>query len=403
MWRLMFIKLRQSEQADKFDYCLITTATHSVFDGHSAFQTLANLFYIIENVYTDKLKKELIRQAKVANTIEETVIKHLENIQNIGSYNKLDGFKQPASFCVKDIQTDRKIYIPVDELNSSTNEVKGAFYSEIDDSLYITLDKLLEISRNSLTKMYFISFQGDKFKRFISKCKLNNTKITGVINLMMVIAWRMAYENLNNNESRSKEITANMSSTSSDKYPILSTTKLSEVTRTQKINFSTIVNLRAHIKDIEQDALAWLCNSLYSSFDKDTDLSDPSFWNTTFWQYAREDSESFHDRLKRGEQFQIFESHKPLEADESRIHFGLSNMIIPNQATQMLKMFKIDQLYTTASYRKGWVNDLTYHNMININDNLFWIVSYNSYFMKNETVKIFVNSIMEMYDILSAE
>ena len=69
----------------------------------------------------------------------------------------------------------------------------------------------------------------------------------------------------------------------------------------------------------------------------------------------------------------------------------------------MLKMFKIDQLYTTASYRKGWVNDLTYHNMININDNLFWIVSYNSYFMKNETVKIFINSIMEMYDILSAE
>ena len=52
-------------------------------------------------------------------------------------------------------------------------------------------------------------------------------------------------------------------------------------------------------------------------------------------------SEQFHARLKQGEQFQIFEAQKPLEKGESRIHFGLSNLIVPGFATMHLKKFQI--------------------------------------------------------------
>lgn len=397
MWRLMFVKLRMNDSPDKFEYCLITTATHSIFDGHSAFQTFAHLLSIIENVHADKIKKENIKQANVASTIEEIVTNHLDKLENVGQFNKLNGFKQPDNFLVKNIHSDRKNYIPVDEINNGNyTELKGAFYSDDDHKECISLANLVEISKKSLTKMYFTSFTGDKFKKFINVCKANNAKVTGVINMMFVLGWRMAYE-LQNDETKMNEL--KISSTSSERSPIISTTKLSAA-RTQKINFSTIVNLRSHIKDVQNDALAWLCNSLYSSFDQDTDLEDPEFWKTTFWNYARQESEQFHARLKQGEQFQIFEAQKPLEKGESRIHFGLSNLIVPSMATMHLKKFQINELYTTASYRLGWTNDLTYNNMININENLYWIASYNSFFMKNETVKIFVDSVREIYDII---
>ena len=397
MWRLMLIKLKTNDTVDKFEYCLISTATHAIFDGHSAFQALANLFTIIENVYNDKLRSENIQKAKVADPIEEIVTNHLEKVANIGNFNKLDGFKQPLNFLVKNL-SQRKLYIPVDELNTENLELKGAFYSDVDQSEYITLKSLVDLSKESLTKMYFINFNGNKFKTFLAKCKLNNAKITGVINTMFVLAWRLVYANLNN-ENKMNELTAKLSSTSSDRHPILSNTDLS-ASRDQKISYSTIVNLRGHIKDIEHDSLVWLCNSLYSSFDSATDLSDPTFWNDTFWELSRNESDSFHNRLKKGEQFQIFEQQKTLEEGESRIHYGLSNLIVPKQATQHLNLFRIEQLYTTASYRQNWVNDLSYHNMININDNLCWILSYNSYFIKNEVIKVFVNSVMEIYDIL---
>ena len=48
MWRLMFIKLNAEQSAGPFEYCLLITATHAVFDGHSAFATVARLFFIIE-------------------------------------------------------------------------------------------------------------------------------------------------------------------------------------------------------------------------------------------------------------------------------------------------------------------------------------------------------------------
>ena len=399
MWRLMFIKLKNNDLPDKFEYCLITTATHSIFDGHSAFQTFAHLLSIIENVYADKIKKEHIKQAKVSSTIEEIVTNHLEKLENIGQFNKLDGFKQPDNFLVKNIHSDRKEYIPVDEINNGNNtDLKGAFYSDVDHKECISLENLVEISKKSLTKMYFTSFTGDKFKKFINVCKANNTKVTGVINMMFVLGWRMAYE-IQNDETKMNELKSKISSTSSDRHPIMSTTKLCSA-RTQPINFSTIVNLRSHIKDLQSDALAWLCNSLYSSFDQDTDPEDPEFWKTTFWNYARQESEQFHARLKQGEQFQIFEAQKPLEKGESRTHFGLSNLVIPFEALRNLKLFKINALYTTGSYREGAEDDFSFNNMININDSLFWIVCYNSLWIKNEAIKIFIDSVKDIFDVI---
>lgn len=82
MWRLMLVELKANKTERKFEYCLISTATHSIFDGHSAFQSLTKLLYIIENVYANKLNKEHIKPVQVASTIEDIVVDHLKRQAN---------------------------------------------------------------------------------------------------------------------------------------------------------------------------------------------------------------------------------------------------------------------------------------------------------------------------------
>ena len=272
--------------------------------------------------------------------------------------------------------TDRQLYIPIAEIeNTDDQELEGSFFSALDHSEYISLKSLLDLSRNSLTKMYFITFSGDKFKRFLATCKTKSIKITGVINMMFILAWRRVYEILNKNDKVG-------------------------VAKTQRICFSTAVSLRPYLKEVNSDGLSWLATTLYSSFEQETNDLAFDFWKTTFWQLARQNSGSFHSRLQQGEQFNIFDQLKPLHSGESRTHFALSNLIVPKQACECLKLFKIEQFYTTGSARKGREDNFTFHNMISINDSLHWVLSYNSFFIKNETVVLFKESVMDIYDTL---
>jgi hypothetical protein len=167
-----------------------------------------------------------------------------------------------------------------------------------------------------------------------------------------------------------------------------------------QINYTTIVNLRPHLANIDPNSLVWLCNSLYSSCDNEINYDEDKFWTNEFWQLAKQESESFHARIKQGEQYRLHETLAPIETNECRIHFGLSNLVVPSQITERLKMFQLNEVYTLSSYRSEWSNDFGYNNIISIGDSLCWVISYNSYFVKNEIIKYFLDSVMFIYDKL---
>jgi hypothetical protein len=163
------------------------------------------------------------------------------------------------------------------------------------------------------------------------------------------------------------------------------------------INYSTLVNLRPYLSDTDPTSMVWLCNSLYSSYESEIKFNKN---DDSFWLIAKKESESFHARIKRGEQFCIDESLEPIEDNETRIHFGLSNVFIPNEIMKRFKMFEIKEIYTLSSYRKEWSNDFSYNNIVSIGDTLCWVISYNSYFVKNEIILSFLDSVMFIFDIL---
>ena len=72
--------------------------------------------------------------------------------------------------------------------------------------------------------------------------------------------------------------------------------------------------------------------------------------------------------------------------------------MVPSQITEHLKIFKLNEVYTLSSYRAMWRNDFGYHNIVSIGESLCWVMSYNSYFVKNEAVKLFIESVMMIYD-----
>ena len=91
-----------------------------------------------------------------------------------------------------------------------------------------------------------------------------------------------------------------------------------------------------------------------------------------------------------------------MDSNETRIHFGLSNLVVPNQITENLKLFKLNEVYTLSSYRAMWSNDLGYHNIVSIGDSLCWVMSYNSFFLKNEVAKLFIDFVMDIYNRISS-
>ena len=373
MWRLLFINIGADHQTKTYKYFLIITLTHSIFDGLSAFATLVNLFYLIENLYSNKLNMKYVRELPVARPIEEHIEHFLTKPENSPvsqvKYATLDGFKRPSGLMINNLDEDRKFYTSID----SDLEKHGAFYSDVDNSVYMSLETLLEVSKSSVTNVYFKLFEGDKYKHFLAKCKRMNSKVTGVFNTMFALAWRRVYK------------------------------KFAELNGEPTINYSTVVNLRSFLKDVDHNALVWLCNTVYSSFEHETRIEEPEFWSEKFWQLAKLESDGFHDRLKRGEQFKLNETHKPLAEDETRIHYGISNLVVPNQFYQHVNQFKFEQLFTLTSYRKTWTTDLTYHNIISIEDKMCWCLSYNSYFMKPEVVDVFVNSVIDIYEKICSE
>lgn len=159
----MFVQLNHLAR----DYCLIITASHAIFDGQSAYLAIADLFSIIEMVYNHKLRVDQFKMARPADSVDDVAAEHLRRLEGTSeracSFLKVNGFSWPDTFLVKDSSKDRCNFIPADELLDERGlELKGAFYSDSDQSEYISLKELTSLSSKSLTKMYFIHFKVTK-------------------------------------------------------------------------------------------------------------------------------------------------------------------------------------------------------------------------------------------------
>lgn len=169
------------------------------------------------------------------------------------------------------------------------------------------------------------------------------------------------------------------------------------------INYVSLVNIRPFVKDLDPSLLLWFCNFMNCSFDRElqvgavpTDNTDNT-WLMKFWEMACSESEHFHERLRAGEVFRIGES-RGCGPEQVRVHYGLSNLVVPVELVNEIKLMQLDALYSLSSYRRDWVYDLSYNTLINIDGEAYWTLYYNSYFVKKETIELFHKYVLDIYD-----
>ena len=358
MWRLTIVNLNEpldtNEPDPEFVYSfgLIVTITHAIFDGASMFNSVGGLFRIFEHLQANGNDSSAIEphivDGKVTRPVEICVGEFLtkSNIErsSLTDFLAVDAFKTPDYMVLeKAASEERTHFIPLknvdilvagvdDEPDDEETGHAAGFYDH-NNKLVVKLSELNEISQKVTSKFHMTAFSDEKYKRFVAVCKANNVKVNGVLNTMFILAWRLAYKQL----------------TAAEKKFELSASEILD----DKINYATIINLRSFIKDVDPSSMIWFCTKLFSQFDEPFDLSSPDFWTSTFWSMARRESESFHARLKGGEQFKLFETIKPLDVGETRIHFGLSNVFVPSDRARP-SSFKIGELYAFTSYRSDW-------------------------------------------------
>ena len=103
---------------------------------------------------------------------------------------------------------------------------------------------------------------------------------------MFVIAWRFVYEILND-ETKLNELKGKLTPSSTSCCSILSNTRLSEKSKKQPINFSTVVSLRSFLKDLDHNCVSWMCNCVFTSFVQDTNIDEKDYWKSNFWKQAQ--------------------------------------------------------------------------------------------------------------------
>lgn len=154
------------------------TVTHSIFDGISAFASLASLFLILQGLATNTLDERDIVDAPVVEPIEKLLEKYIKenNLSHdqLGEFHQVRAFERPKELLVTPNQ-NREEYRP------HTIDCKtGAFYSAIDKRPVIRLNELADLSERSVTKFNLIKFKDDNFRHFVAKCKENKAKVSDI-------------------------------------------------------------------------------------------------------------------------------------------------------------------------------------------------------------------------------
>jgi hypothetical protein len=189
-WKLTFLQHRdgQSLPNSKHTYFIILTYHHAIMDGKSSYMALLELFSILEGIYTKTYQSQ--------KDSLKTILPSREDIFKNRTLGPI-----PESRLTKEyIQAPR--FLDVDNAPATSyrrlknitddDEATGRLYQiNNEDSLFITVKQLIEISKTLPTRLRTIIIKKVEFDKVVANCRLNNCKMTSFISLVVIKAMRM--------------------------------------------------------------------------------------------------------------------------------------------------------------------------------------------------------------------
>ena len=189
LWRLIFLQTvnKSMEDASENRYTIIFKYDHSIMDGNSSYNSILKLMNYIEKLYLNKQstlnEKKIHELLPCKEDIFEKSVSQSQYLDNIFvTIPKFFDYKNASK-----VSYQRPDYL-------SNNEENNGMVLNHDDTSYITVKELVEISRISKSKLRTTIINREDTAKILSKCKENNTKFNTCFNMLLVLAMKLLYK-----------------------------------------------------------------------------------------------------------------------------------------------------------------------------------------------------------------
>jgi hypothetical protein len=373
LWRLKFFEIKNLSRSEKplYLYAVILAFDHAIMDGRSSYKVLLQLFSLIEDIYMSKFKRPK----------EEPILPPKEDIfktkrETVQPQNTPQFYLKAPSFL--DIENAYKTaYIPLKNL-SVEEETRGVIYTH-ENRPYVTVRELIRVSKCGNSKFRTLVINKTDLARLIKKCKENNVKLTSFLNMILVLALRLLYDNNKEHISDKDQI----------------------------INYATNISLREfpefkqyNTDNTNNSTIGCYIGLSFMSFTEQLRFSNSNKdWVNDFWRLTKKESDDFHTKLNKGEF--VNSIHLPpikKEKDDFFYHFGNSNLgkVDASLKKDEVSLIRVQQAFATSKYSREnflcWFSNL----IITVEDQLCWTISYNTYCIRQGVIDMIIENLTKV-------
>lgn len=374
LWRLTFFQIENKKNPSNtnFLFACILTFDHAIMDGRSSYNSLLQLFSIIERMHLKDYRKRE-KQHHLLPSKEEMFKDRVQSVESLNSNRYY--LKAPKFLNItKNGTTNTQPKFELPKHLTQEDVDKGVVYHH-DHTPYVSVKELIEISKTNNSKFKALLITKKELERILKKCKENNVKLTTYVNIAVGLALRMMYEK---NENKSN----------------------------QTINYTTNVSLRElpeyknYAKNYKlAESIGCYIGLSFSSFNEDlkhNEISNPD-WVKDFWLKCKQETDTFHENLNKGEFIHsIHLPNKKKEFDEFFYHFGNSNLGVLRSDASSSKLIKVRQAFATGRYAKEnflcWFTNL----LATIDGQLCWTISFNSNMIRENVIDELVHNLTKI-------
>lgn len=385
LWRIKLIELDSSTNTSDlqvFKYGLIFTAHHSITDGRNAFAIILELIELIEHVYIKKINK--INEESIKIAIYETnfendprnVTKHEECY--FGYSNDVqEDIIMPD--CLKPNDKSENVSKDDDNVN-----YQDSIYVDDNEVVYITANDIIRKRENHYCGFRIMCFNEENFLKLLTKCKQNKVKITGCLEVIISIALYKTLQFFSN-----------------------------ECNKVETLKYKVTINLRNHFDppiDIRVMGL-WIYSFKSKISLKNLNLDENNFWKITIWKLINCQCDILHEFLEskifikeeflRDNEDKIYKSMKGYRVKDVGSYFALTNIgQMESKPKKSFDCIKINEYYSVLSFLEDDFAQASFNSMCTIHNNLYWALSYNKKYFKEDVIDYWCKMIIDVFEKL---
>lgn len=352
LWRLTFIKYDCPRLSETFEYSIIFNANHAITDAKIELMNIIELLEIILDISNERYFKK--NRHQILPYIDDI----FENV-TVGVSDFIHENPKKPNFT-----SYKKSAIKIQ--NGSNSKLNEVYMVDLSNKKLVFFEELAEISARNPSKIKPFYMSKSLSTNLMKKCKEENIKLNGCLNMILILALKRLYEQHN--------LTLN------------------------KIVYYNSISLRQFLKK-DEITKHLTFNYMANSIGKKFNLEEQSLNDCIkkFWELARLESDNFHKRIDKNEHYNRcnWSAMSTGSHDKMLYHYMFSNLgLIDVSILKNSAFIEIKECYKSTNISSSDSDEgLLFASTITIDGKIFWSIVYDIFFINEEKIDLFVENI----------